>query len=71
MLPTGTTRYHHLMASIPVAAKAPGRSTVGPNFPKSQNGTTVQPARDRGERQPLPTKHCASKRAASNVKATY
>lgn len=56
------------MATTP---KAPAKPAVGPNFPKSQESTSVRPARDRGEANPLPVMHCGAKRAASNVKATY
>lgn len=59
------------MASIPTAAKAPAKSGTGANFVKCQNGTTVSPAKSRGETRAIPQTHCSSKRAASNVKATY
>lgn len=52
------------MATIPTAATAPAKSKVGANFPKSQESTTVSPARDRGEANPLPTTHCDAKRKA-------
>lgn len=50
------------MATTPSAPKSPGK--VGPHFPKSQESTTVSPARDRGEANPLPTEHCTAKRKA-------
>ena len=70
MLPSGIALYHPPMATIPVAAKAPARSATGPKFPKSQDGTTVSPARDRGEANPLPVEHCTAKRSANDYGTT-
>lgn len=71
MLPTGDLGYHPRMATLPVAAKAPSKSKTGANFPKSQNGTRVSVAKDNGENRAIPSTHCTSKRAASNVRTTY
>lgn len=51
---------------IPGAPTKPGK--IGPNFPKAQRtGTTVSPARDRGENRAIPATHCESKRKKFTV----
>lgn len=56
--------------ATPSSPPSPKQTKAGPNFPKSQNGTSVKQATVSGNRA-IPATHCTAKRAASNVRSGY